>query len=268
MRNVGLTDQVALVTGGSSGIGAAVCRELASWGAQVAVNYSHSADKADAVVSAIEAEGGRAFAVEADVSDEDAVRKMFEVLLDQYGRLDILVNNAGIQSDAPLLSMTVEDWNKVIGTNLTGQFLCAREGAKIFVRQGPDPRLSSATGKIICMSSVHETIPWACHVNYAAAKGGVMQLTKSLAQELAQHKIRVNSVAPGAIKTAINREAWETPEAERQLLTLIPYGRVGEPVDVARAVRWLASDDSDYVHGATIYIDGGMMLYPAFQGEG
>lgn len=263
-----LQGQIAIVTGGSKGIGAAVAEELASAGASVAVNYSGSADKAAAVVESIERSGGRAKAVQADVSREEEVGKMFAHVLERFGRLDILVNNAGIQKDAALLDMSLSDWNEVIGVNLTGQFLCAREAARQFVQQEHEQEISCSRGKIICMSSVHEAIPWACHVNYAASKGGVMQLTKSLAQELAEHRIRVNGVAPGAVKTEINREAWETPEGEKQLVGLIPYGRVGEPGDVARAVRWLASDDSDYVHGETLYIDGGMMLYPSFRGGG
>jgi glucose 1-dehydrogenase len=259
-----LRDQSALVTGASSGIGAAVAKELAAAGARVAVNYAHGRERAEAVVEVIERAGGTAFAVQADVSDEAAVHAMFDRVLERYGGLHLLVNNAGVQKDAALVDMTLDDWRTVIDINLTGQFLCARRAARIFIEQGIDQRLSRSAGRIICMSSVHEAIPWECHINYAASKGGVMQLTKSLAQELARHRIRVNGVAPGAIRTAINRSAWESPAAEQALLKLIPYGRVGEPEDVARAVRWLASDDSDYVHGATLYIDGGMTLYPSF----
>jgi glucose 1-dehydrogenase len=263
-RNGTLHEQVALVTGGSSGIGAAVAKELAAAGARVAVNFAHSRDQAEIVVDEIERAGGTACAVEADVSQEAAVREMFDRVIERYGRLHLLVNNAGVQKDAPIVDMTLEDWNTVIGVNLTGQFLCARRAAQIFIEQGCDEAVSRSAGRIICMSSVHEIIPWECRVNYAASKGGVMQLTRTLAQELARHRIRVNGVAPGAIKTPINRSAWESADAEQALLKRIPYGRIGEPDDVARAVRWLASDESDYVHGATLYIDGGMTLYPAF----
>ena len=185
---------------------------------------------------------------------------LFEQMYDAYETIDILVNNAGLQKDSGFTDMTLADWNAVIGVNLTGQFLCAREAAKTFIRRGVVPERSCAAGKIICMSSVHEVIPWASHCNYAASKGGVMLLMKSMAQELAPHKIRVNSIGPGAIKPPINRSAWETPEAEAALLTLIPYHRVGDPVDIGKAAVWLASDESDYVNGVTLFVDGGISL--------
>ena len=189
---------------------------------------------------------------------------MFAAMFAEFGTIDILVNNAGLQRDARFHEMTLDQWNFVIGVNLTGQFLCAREAVREFLKRGPRPEVSRALGKIICMSSVHEVIPWGGHANYAASKGGVMLLMKSLAQEVAPHRIRVNSIGPGAIKTPINRSAWETPEAERELLKLIPYARVGETEDIGRAAVWLASDESDYVTGTTLFVDGGMTLYPGF----
>ncbi|MBB4603084.1 glucose 1-dehydrogenase [Hymenobacter luteus] len=263
-----LQHQVALVTGGSSGIGAGVAKAMAAEGATVVVNYAHSAEEAKAVVADIEKAGGKAVAVKADVSKEDEVLAMFAQIREQFQTLHILVNNSGIQQDATFLEMTLEQWQKVIDVNLTGQFLCAREAAREFVRRGPQPEISRATGKIICMSSVHEVIPWAGHVNYATSKGGIMQLMKSMAQELAPHKIRVNSIGPGAIKTPINNEAWETPEAAEKLLTLIPYGRIGETDDIGKVAVWLASDEADYVTGTTIFADGGMTLYPGFADNG
>lgn len=203
-------------------------------------------------------------ALSADVSNEDQVHSMYAELIHSYGTIDILVANAGLQRDAALIDMTLAEWQFVLNVNLTGQFLCAREAAREFLRRGVVPGRSVAAGKIICMSSVHEKIPWAGHCNYAASKGGIMLMMKSLAQELAPHHIRVNSIGPGAIKTPINRMAWETPEAETELLKLIPYHRVGIPEDIARAAVWLASDDSDYVTGITLFVDGGMTLYPGF----
>jgi glucose 1-dehydrogenase len=164
--------------------------------------------------------------------------------------------------------MTFAQWRKVIAVNLDGQFLCAREAVREFLRRGPQPEISSATGKIVCMSSVHEEIPWAFETNYAASKGGIRMFMQSLAQELAAKKVRVNAIAPGAVRTAINRASWETSEALDQLVKLIPYGRIGEPPDIARAVLFLASDLSDYITGHTLFVDGGMSLYPAFRGEG
>jgi glucose 1-dehydrogenase len=259
-----LRNQKALVTGANSGIGEACALALGEAGADVVVNYVSRPEEAHRVVGVIQQSGSRAFAVPADVSREDQVEAMFARMLEEFGTIDILVNNAGLQRDARFHEMTLEQWNTVIGINLTGQFLCAREAVREFLRRGVVPEISSAAGKIICMSSVHEVIPWGGHVNYAASKGGVMQLMKSMAQELAPKKIRVNSIAPGAIKTPINRAAWETPQAEAELLRLIPEGRVGVPGDIARAAVWLASDASDYVTGTTIFVDGGMTLYPGF----
>ncbi|NJK99687.1 MAG: SDR family oxidoreductase [Spirulinaceae cyanobacterium SM2_1_0] len=263
-----LQGQAALVTGSSSGIGTAVAQSLAAAGAKVGVNYSRSADEAEVVVADIRAAGGEAIAIQADVSQEDQVQRMFSQFCEAFGTIDILVNNAGLQRDFNLVDMSLADWNLVIGVNLTGQFLCAREAVKEFLRRGLVPERSCAVGKIICMSSVHEVIPWAGHCNYAASKGGVSLLMKSMAQELAPQKIRINSIAPGAIQTPINRDAWETPEALEALLKLIPYKRIGVPEDIGKAAVWLASDDSDYVQGETLFVDGGMTLYPGFESGG
>lgn len=263
-----LAGQRALVTGANSGIGEAVAREMARAGAAVVVNWVSGAEAADQVVADITAAGGKAMAIRADVSREDEVQAMFQQAVAAWGSLDVLVNNAGIQRDAAFQDMSLAAWNAVLGVNLTGQFLCAREAVREFLRRGRLPELSRAAGKIICMSSVHDVIPWAGHANYASSKGGVEMLMKSMAQELAPRGIRVNAISPGAIKTPINRSAWATPEAEAQLLKLIPYGRVGEPEDIARCAVWLASDDADYLTGATLYVDGGMTLYPEFRTGG
>ena len=263
-----LVGQRALVTGGNSGIGAAIALALAEAGARVAINYLSNVEEAQALVAEIQASGGEAVAIQADVSQEDQVIAMFQQVIETWGSLDILVANAGIQQYAPFVDMTLAQWDSVMAVNLTGQFLCAREAVKEFLRRGVVPELSCATGKIVCTSSVHDIIPWAGHVNYAASKGGLLMFMKSLAQEVAHMKIRVNAVSPGAIRTPINRSAWETPEMEENLLKLIPYERIGDPADVAQAVVWLASDASDYVVGATLYIDGGMTLYPGFREGG
>jgi glucose 1-dehydrogenase len=263
-----LNGQIALVTGASSGIGAGVAKALAAEGAIVVVNYSSSEEKAHNVLNEIIAKGGKGVVIKADVSKEDQVLAMFGRILKEFGTLDILINNAGLQKDAPFTEMTLKQWQYVIDVNLTGQFLCAREAAKEFLRRGVVPERSLSAGKIICMSSVHELIPWAGHANYAASKGGIMLLMKTIAQELAPKKIRVNSIGPGAIKTPINTDAWETKEAADKLLTLIPYKRIGEPDDIGRAAVWLASDDSDYVNGITLFVDGGMTLFPGFTANG
>jgi glucose 1-dehydrogenase len=263
-----LRGQAAIVTGASSGIGRAIALELARAGADVLVNYHGSEKKAAEVVSEITSLGVRAFAHRADVSQEADVLAMFAAAREQFGTVHLLINNAGMQSDAPLLEMSLEHWQRVIGVNLTGQFLCAREAVREFRRRGNVPETSCAAGKIICISSVHEVIPWAGHVNYAASKGGISMMMKSIAQEVASLRIRVNSIAPGAIRTPINTPAWDTPEAYAALLKLIPYKRIAEPEEIGRAAAWLASDAADYIHGTTLFIDGGMTLYPAFRDNG
>lgn len=262
-----LQGQKALVTGSSSGIGKGVALALARAGAEVVVNYASGEAAALALVAQIEQEGSRAIAVRADVSREDDVEQMFASAIEQLGTLDIVVNNAGLQKDARFHEMTLEAWNKVIGVNLTGQFLCARAAVREFLRRGKRP-VSRALGKVICISSVHEVIPWGGHVNYAASKGGVQMFMKSLAQEVAPLGIRVNSICPGAIRTPINTAAWDTPEAYAELMKLVPMKRIGEVEDIGNAAVWLASDFSDYVHGASLFVDGGMLLYPGFEAGG
>ena len=262
-----LSGQVALVTGANSGIGRAVALSLGAAGADVVVNYVSDAEAAATAVSEIERQGVRSRAICANVADEDAVERMFAQARETFGALDILVANAGLQRDAPIEKMTLADWRLVLDVNLTGQFLCARAAVREFKRQGLRG-VSRAAGKIVCMSSVHDTIPWAGHANYAASKGGVMMLMKTLAQELATQRIRVNSVCPGAIRTPINRFAWETPEAYSSLLRLIPQKRIGEPDDIGRAVAFLVSDAADYITGLNMYVDGGMTLYPGFEAGG
>jgi glucose 1-dehydrogenase len=265
----GLDGQVALVTGASSGIGRACALALGAAGCKVVVNHlqSAAADGA-AVVKEIADAGGTAVAVAADVSTESEVERMFAETVSHFGTLHILVNNAGIQSGAPFAEMTFAQWRKVMAVNLDGQFLCARAAVREFLRRGPEPKVSRSTGKIVAMSSVHEVIPWAFQANYAASKGGIALLIRSIAQELAEAKIRINAVAPGAIRTGINKAAWDTDQAMDDLLKLIPYGRIGEPPDVAHAVLFLASDLSDYMNGTTMMVDAGMTLYPSFRGAG
>ena len=264
-----LRGQKALVTGGNSGIGKNVAIALGHAGADVVVNYVAGPDTAEEVVEEIKRRCGvEAMAIQADVADEEQVQAMFRTMYQAFGTVDILVNNAGLQQDAPFDEMTLAQWHKVIEVNLTGQFLCAREAVREFKRRGVVPEVSCAAGKIICMSSVHDVIPWAGHVNYTASKGGVTMMMKSIAQEMAAWRIRVNAISPGAIRTPINTDAWRTPEAYAELMKLVPYKRIGEPDDIGRATVWLASDHSDYVNGTSLYVDGGMTLYPGFVAGG
>lgn len=262
-----LKNQTALVTGGNSGIGAAVCEALAADGGNVAINYVTHPEEAEKLAAAIKAQGGRAITVEGDVSSEDDVEKMFAQVVAEFGALDILVSNAGIEKTVDLVDMTLNQWQAVQSVNLTGAFLCARAAARVFLKQGITQR-SVATGKIVFTSSVHEVIPWTGNSNYCASKGGLRLFMQTIAQELAPHGIRVNSVGPGAIKTAINQAVWSNEALSDAVLKLIPQGRWGKPEDIARAVVWLASDNSDYVNGTTLFVDGGMLLYPSFEHNG
>jgi len=265
-----LQGQIAIITGASSGIGAGVAKALSIAGATVVVNYPVPATKNDAekVLKEITDAGGMGITYACDVSKEDEVIKMFRNVIDRFGTVDILVNNAGLQRDAKFTEMTLEQWNFVLSVNLTGQFLCAREAIKEFLKRGVDEKKSKAAGKIICMSSVHEVIPWAGHANYAASKGGVMLMMKTIAQEFAPKKIRINSIAPGAIATPINRDAWDTAAHLQNLLRLIPEKRIGQVEDIGNAAVFLASDDADYINGTTLFVDGGMTLYPGFEDNG
>jgi len=263
-----LSGQPAVVTGASAGIGRSVALALAKAGADVAIDYSHHAEPAEELAHQITALGRKAIVVKADVSLEEEVHQLYAKAIEAFGTVHVSVSNAGVQKDAAFLEMSLQDWRTVIDINLTGQFLCARAAAREFTRRGVDRSVSAAAGKIISMSSVHDAIPWAGHANYAASKGGISMLMKTLAQELAPKRIRVNMISPGAIRTSINQPAWETPEAYEKLMELVPYGRIGEPEDIGRAAVWLASDASDYVVGATLYVDGGMMLYPEFASGG
>jgi glucose 1-dehydrogenase len=263
-----LKGQKALVTGASSGIGKAVAIALGNAGADVMVNYVTGPEDAEAVAAEIRACGSTALIHQANVAKEDEVLAMFDRMRKEFGTIDILINNAGIQKDSPFDQLSLAQWQLVIDVNLTGQFLCAREAVREFKRRGVRKEISCAAGKIICMSSVHEVIPWAGHVNYAASKGGVMLMMKSIAQEVAPWRIRVNSIGPGAIRTPINTAAWDNPEAYKSLLKLIPYKRIGEADEIGRAAVWLASDESDYITGTTLFVDGGMTLYPGFETGG
>lgn len=267
---ISLQNQVAVVTGASSGIGSGIAKSLASAGATVIVNYpsERSIEDAKAVLKEITDAGGTGMTYQCDVSKEDQVVKMFQDVVAEYQTVDILINNAGIQKDSKFTEMTMDQWNAVIGVNLTGQFLCAREAIKEFLRRGIDPSRSIACGKIIHISSVHEIIPWAGHANYASSKGAIRMLMQTLAQEYGANKIRVNSICPGAIQTPINQNAWSTPEALNSLLTLIPYNRIGQPKDIGNLAAFLASDLADYITGASIFIDGGMTTFESFSTGG
>ena len=196
------------------------------------------------------------------------MRYLFDKTIEEFGQLHMFVNNAGIEIDKPFTDTSLDEWNRVINVNLTGYFLCAREAARIFLKQGVLEGVSVAAGRMVFISSVHDRIPWTGHANYVASKGGVKMFMESIAQELAPMKVRVNNISPGAVKTDINHLVWSDPSKYEQLLKMIPYGRIGRPEDIAKTAAWLLSDDADYITGATIYVDGGMTLYPSFEHGG
>jgi glucose 1-dehydrogenase len=264
MADKKLSGMVSLVTGANSGIGEGVALALGEAGATVIVNYVTKPETAQAVVDKIKGFGSKAIAIQADVANEEQVVAMFKQTIKEFGTIDILVNNAGLQKDAKFDEMTVAQWDTVMNVNLKGQFLCAREAIREFLRRGVVESKSPCAGKIICMSSVHELIPWAGHVNYASSKGAIRMFMQSLAQEYGDRKIRVNSICPGAIQTPINTDAWSTKAAYDSLMNLIPYNRIGQPSDIGKLAVFLTSDDSDYITGASIFIDGGMTVFEGF----
>jgi glucose 1-dehydrogenase len=253
-----LTGRRALVTGSATGIGRETVQRLTAEGAVAVVNYVGPSDAADEVVEEIARAGGEAVAIQADVSSEEQVQAMFARAAEQLGGpIDLLVNNAGIEKPFLLVDMPLEEWNKVLGVNLTGTFLCAREAARGMVGAG-------LPGIIVNMSSVHEVIPWERFGHYCASKGGMKLWAQTIAKELAPKRIRVVNVAPGAIATPINKDVLEDDVKRRAVEAEIPWGRFGKPEEIAAAVAWLASDEAQYVTGTTLFVDGGMTAYPGF----
>lgn len=261
-----LDGQVALVTGASSGIGRGIALAFGKAGAALILNYRSNDEAIAELGRELNAIGAPWMAAKADTSSESAVVDMFGSAVTRFGAIDVVVANAGVQRDSPTLDMTLDQWNAVISTNLTGQFLVARSALRQFVSQH-GRNVSCANGKLILMGSVHDRIPWAGHVNYAASKGGISMLMRSLAQEFAPSGIRVNAIAPGAVRTGINAEEMQG-ENLRETVAQIPYGRIGKVEDIASAALYLASDLSDYVVGETLLVDGGMSLYAAFADAG
>ena len=254
-----LKDKVVLITGAASGLGRGMAERFGKEQAKVVINYHSDKHDYNAIIDTIKSYGGDAAAVQGDVSNEEDVKKMIDFAVETFGSLDVMINNAGMENQVESHQLSLEDWQKVIDINLTGAFLGSREALKYMVE-------NNIKGSIINMSSVHDRIPWPQFVHYAASKGGVKLMTETLAMEYAPHGIRVNSICPGAIKTPINAEKFDDPEQREQVEDMIPLGKIGNPEQIAACAVWLASDEASYVTGLSLYADGGMTLYPSFQG--
>ncbi len=253
-----LKGKIAVVTGGSKGLGAAIAARLGAEGVAAVIAYHSDQAGAERVKAAIEQSGGRAVVVQADVGAEEGVQALRDAAVEHFGGLHIWVNDAGVENSVSTHEMPLADWQKVINVNLTGVFLGSRTALKHFIE-------TKTPGNIINISSVHEIIPWPKFAHYAASKGGVGQFTRTIAMEYAERGIRVNNIGPGAINTPINAKKFADPEQLKTTTDMVPMKTIGEPEDVA-AAAWLASDQSKYVTGITLYVDGGMTLYPAFMG--
>jgi len=259
--DVRLDGKRALVTGANSGIGKAIALALSESGANVAINYITNPDDAEEVSNTIKSNGCKSLTIKADVSDPKQVEEMFDTINDEWNGLDILVNNAGIDGDrAVAWEMDVENWQKVVNINLFGAFYCARKALQGMIKQ--------ESGAILNITSVHERIPWHGYAHYTASKAGLSMLTETLAQEAGPYGVRVMAIAPGAVKTAINKQVWTDPEKRKDLLDKIPFNRLGEADDIARAAVFMVSDEAAYVTGSSLFVDGGMILYPSFEHGG
>ncbi|MGA9173448.1 MAG: glucose 1-dehydrogenase [Thermoactinomyces sp.] len=253
-----LKGKVVVITGASKGIGRAMAIRFGQEQAKVVINYRSSEEEALEVMKDVKQAGGDAIIVRGDVTKEEDVKRLVRSAIDHYGTLDVMINNAGIENPVPSHELSLSDWNKVINTNLTGAFLGSREAIKYFVE-------NNIKGNVINMSSVHEMIPWPLFVHYAASKGGIKLMTETLALEYAPKGIRVNNIGPGAIDTPINAEKFSDPEIRKDVESMIPMGYIGRPEEIAAVAAWLASSESSYVTGITLYADGGMTKYPEFQ---
>jgi glucose 1-dehydrogenase len=252
-----LLGRVAAVTGSSSGIGRAIALELAAAGADVAVSYHSDEASANEVVEKIRGLGRRAFPSKLNASEETSVGVWIDATEKELGPVDILVNCAGIDGKTGnVWEIAAEDWDQVIGVNLRGPFLCIRKVLPGMIARGK--------GAILNITSVHEVIPWGGHSAYCAAKAAMGMMTRSLALELQDSGVRVLALAPGAIRTPINKNVWDDPKAMADLKTKIPLGRIGEPEEIARVARMLVSDDASYMTGVTVTVDGAMTAYPSF----
>lgn len=253
-----LEGKVVVITGSSTGLGKAMAIRFAMEKAKVVVNYRSKEDEANSVLEEIKNIGGEAIAVKADVTVESEVIDLVQSAIQHFGKLDVMINNAGLENPVPSHEMTLSDWNRVIDTNLTGAFIGSQEAIKYFVE-------NNVKGNVINMSSVHEKIPWPLFVHYAASKGGIKLMTQTLAMEYAPKGIRVNNIGPGAINTPINAEKFADPVQRADVESMIPMGYIGKPEEIAAVAAWLASSESSYVTGITLFADGGMTLYPSFQ---
>lgn len=254
-----LEGKVVIITGAATGLGKAMALRFGKEKAKIVINYRNPDRNVNDMIKEIEQSGGQAIAVQGDVTVEEDMKNLIREATEQFGTLDVMINNAGVENEVPSHELTLNDWNHVINTNLTGAFLGCREAISYMLKH-------NIQGSILNMSSVHEIIPWPHFVHYAASKGGMKLMTETLALEYAPKRIRVNNIGPGAINTPINAEKFEDPILRQGVIDMIPMGYIGEPEEIAAVAAWLASSEASYVTGITLYADGGMTKYPSFQG--
>nr|WP_263314973.1 glucose 1-dehydrogenase [Mammaliicoccus sp. Marseille-Q6498] len=254
-----LKDKVVIITGGNSGIGKSTSERFGREESKVVINYLDHAEDAEAIVKTIKESGGDAIAVQGDVSKEEDIKNLIQKAHEKFGRIDVMINNAGFEKPIPTHEMSLEEWSKVIDINLTGAFLGSREAVKYYLEH-------DIKGQIINTASVHDVIPWPNYVNYAASKGGLKLMMETMSMEYGKNGIRINNVSPGAVVTEHTREKFSDPATRKETLEMIPLNEIGEADQVANINAFLASEQAHYIHGTTIYVDGGMTNYPAFMG--
>ncbi|WP_413628282.1 glucose 1-dehydrogenase [Fructilactobacillus vespulae] len=253
-----LEGKTAVITGGNSGIGAAIAERLGKEHMNIVINYRKNLDSAKTTAEIVKQNGGKVIIKQGDISQDGIADELIDAAVKEFGEMDIFFNNAGMETQKPTHEVSLDEWNRVISVNLNGTFLGTKAAINYWIK-------NNKQGNVINTSSVHQQIPWPTFASYAASKGGIKLFTETTAMEYAKKNIRINQICPGAINTPINAEKFSDPAAYAETASMVPMGRIGKPEEVSAGAAWLASDESSYVTGQSLFIDGGMVLYPAFQ---